>query len=62
MDAKALEKAREKTRAYLLENGEIGVSDMRDLLGATRKYLIPLLEYFDAIRFTARKGDKRVLR
>jgi selenocysteine-specific elongation factor len=30
-------------------------------LGVSRKYSIPLLEHFDAIRFTRRVGDRRVL-
>jgi selenocysteine-specific elongation factor len=36
-------------------------SAIRDALGTTRKYVIPLLEHFDAIRFTARQGDNRVI-
>ncbi|NOY52702.1 MAG: selenocysteine-specific translation elongation factor [Deltaproteobacteria bacterium] len=62
MDTKALEAGREKVRAVLEGEGEISVAGMRELLGLTRKYLIPLLEYFDGIGFTARKGDVRVLR
>lgn len=34
-------------------------SDMRDRLGTTRKYIIPLLEHFDSIQFTVRRGDER---
>ncbi|HDM25179.1 MAG TPA: hypothetical protein ENG24_01090, partial [Thermoplasmatales archaeon] len=30
--------------------------------GASRKYNIPLLEYFDAIKLTIRLKDKRILR
>lgn len=62
MDTKALHQGKEKVRVYLEKEGEISVAGMRDLLGLTRKYLIPLLEYFDGIGFTARKGDMRVLR
>ena len=35
---------------------------MKDLLGVSRKYAIPLMEYFDGQRVTQRVGDKRVLR
>jgi len=35
---------------------------MKDLLGISRKYAIPLMEYFDGQRVTQRVGDKRVLR
>jgi len=34
-------------------------SDLRDHLATTRKYLIPLLEYADARRWTVRDGDLR---
>jgi selenocysteine-specific elongation factor len=33
----------------------------RDATGSSRKYAIPLLEYFDSIRFTRRTGDDRVI-
>ena len=33
-----------------------------DLLGISRKYAIPLMEYFDAQRITVRQGERRVLR
>lgn len=37
-------------------------SEIRDALGTSRKYVIPLLEHFDAVRFTLRVGDNRVVR
>ena len=37
------------------------VSDASSLLGISRKYCIPLLEYFDGVRYTRRVGDRRVL-
>jgi selenocysteine-specific elongation factor len=37
----------------------LGVGAFRDLLGLTRKNLIPLLEYFDRVRKTRRAGDVR---
>lgn len=36
-------------------------AEFRDLIGSSRKYVIPLLEYLDANRFTMRQGDLRVL-
>ena len=42
--------------------GSIHIPDLRDDLNTSRKYLIPLLEYFDAERLTVRHGDQRVLR
>lgn len=35
--------------------------DAGEALGVSRKYSIPLLEHLDAIRFTRRVGDRRVL-
>jgi hypothetical protein len=32
------------------------------LIGTSRKYAVPLLEYFDAIGVTIRAGDLRVLK
>ncbi len=37
------------------------VSQMRELLGTTRKYAVPLAEYLDKIGFTRRSGDLRSL-
>lgn len=36
-------------------------SEVRDRLKTTRKYVIPLLEYFDSVRFTLRQGEARIL-
>ncbi len=47
---------------YLGANGEIGVSAFRDLAGTTRKYAVPLLNYFDGRGVTVRAGDVRVLK
>lgn len=37
-------------------------AEFRDLLGSSRKYVIPLLEYLDSHRITLRNGDQRFLR
>jgi len=47
---------------HLEEKGEIRAGDFKTLSRTTRKYTIPLLEYFDRIRLTLRVGDHRVLR
>jgi selenocysteine-specific elongation factor len=60
--ATALEAIQEKLIAMLRERKEIGPGDVKDLLGISRKYAIPLLEFFDARRVTARVGERRVLR
>jgi len=60
--ARALETIQDKLVALLRERKEIGPGDIKDLLGISRKYAIPLLEYFDGRRVTARVGERRVLR
>lgn len=52
--------AREKVAGYLREKGEITVGEVRDLLHTSRKYALPLLEYFDREKVTRRVGDKRL--
>lgn len=47
---------------YLRENGEIDAQGFKELSGLSRKFSIPLLEYFDRSKVTLRIGDKRVLR
>jgi selenocysteine-specific elongation factor len=47
---------------FLREHREITPLEFKDLLGISRKYAIPLLEYFDGQKITIRVGDKRVLR
>ncbi|MBA4067804.1 MAG: selenocysteine-specific translation elongation factor [Isosphaera sp.] len=37
------------------------VAEVRDLLGTTRKYAVPLCEYLDRVGLTKRDGDLRVL-
>ncbi|MEQ8764482.1 MAG: selenocysteine-specific translation elongation factor [Planctomycetota bacterium] len=44
------------------EGGQVDIPKLRDALQTTRKYLIPLLEYFDRQGITRRIGDRRVLR
>ena len=48
--------------ALLREKKEIGPADFKDLFGVSRKYAIPLMEYFDTQRVTVRVGERRVLR
>jgi selenocysteine-specific elongation factor len=41
---------------------DFAVSEVRDLLGATRKYVVPLMEHLDATGVTIRAGNTRRLR
>ena len=47
--------------AAIADEGPLTASRIRELLGTSRKYLIPLLEHLDATGFTKRSGDARVL-
>ncbi len=42
-------------------NRLVDVTQFKDLAGVSRKYAIPLLEYFDRERVTRRAGDKRIV-
>jgi selenocysteine-specific elongation factor len=47
---------------FLRQRQAITPQEIKDLLGISRKYAIPLLEWLDSRRLTVRMGDKRVLR
>ena len=53
---------REKLVAHLKDKGEITPPEFRELTGLSRKFMIPVLEYFDSEKLTIRVGDKRVAR
>jgi selenocysteine-specific elongation factor len=57
-----LQAAVERVLTFLREHRAITPQEIKDLLGISRKYAIPLLEWLDAQRLTVRVGDKRVLR
>jgi selenocysteine-specific elongation factor len=44
---------------HLREHDSISVSDFRQAVGTTRKFALPLLEYFDGLRISRRRGDDR---
>ncbi len=57
-----LDGLREKLVGHLRDKGEITPPEYRELTGLSRKFLIPLLEYFDGEKVSIRVGDKRLLR
>ena len=60
---RVLEEAKRLVTDFLTRHPELSVGDFRRLIGgASRKYLIPLLEYLDREKVTLRVGDKRILR
>ncbi|HOI17437.1 MAG TPA: SelB C-terminal domain-containing protein, partial [Geobacteraceae bacterium] len=57
-----LEEIRSRLVRYLEEKGEITPPEFREITGLSRKFMMPLLEYFDQEKVTIRVGDKRVAR
>ncbi len=51
-----------KAVADYFDGGEtqLGVPQFKDMVGVTRKYAIPLLEYFDREGTTMRSGNVRL--
>lgn len=60
--AEPIRDLRDKVIGLLKSKGEMAPADFKALTNLSRKYMIPLLEYFDESRLTIRTGDKRVLR
>ena len=60
-DKAAIGSAESALTKYLTEHEGITVAQFRDLVGSSRKYVVPMLEYFDRQRLTRRVGDMRVL-
>jgi selenocysteine-specific elongation factor len=52
---------RDLVKQRIAADGPFTVAEFRDLVGASRKYAVPLLEYLDQTGFTRRQGDVRVL-
>lgn len=50
-----------ETLTAALSGGGLTLSQIRERLGTTRKYAVPLCEYLDRCGFTQRNGDLRVL-
>jgi len=59
----ALDDLVKKLRAHAEQQADraIDVGAFKDLAGISRKYAIPLLEYFDRQRVTRREGERRVI-
>lgn len=62
MHQKVLKKAEEDLRSTLKKKDSITPSQCRELFSSTRKYIIPLLEFFDQTGVTERRESKRFLK
>jgi selenocysteine-specific elongation factor len=58
----ALEGIKKQLVEFIKKHGEITTPQFKELTQASRKYTIPLLEYFDQSKVTIRVGEKRILR
>ena len=58
----AYDDAVSRLRHHLEANRSITVAAARDVLGSSRRYVLPLLEWLDAQKITRRVGDDRILR
>lgn len=61
-DAGAVNDLQNRLVEFLSAQGEISTPQFKKMTGASRKYVIPLIEYFDARNVTIRIGDIRKLR
>jgi selenocysteine-specific elongation factor len=58
----AINTLKKKMVEFLGARGEITTPQFKEMTGVSRKYLIPLAEYFDSTNVTLRVGDVRKLR
>jgi selenocysteine-specific elongation factor len=58
--ARALDAARQRVIDVLAERDSITVADVRDALGSSRKYVVPIVGWLDRTGVTRRRGDDRI--
>ncbi len=58
----AVEKLKGKLIQFLRVHHEITIAQFKEMTKVSRKYVIPLMEYFDNRKITIRVGEKRLLR
>jgi selenocysteine-specific elongation factor len=58
----AVETAQKRLEAHIVEKGKLESVDFKYLVDTTRKYALPLLDYFDRTGFLTRSGNTRYLR
>jgi selenocysteine-specific elongation factor len=61
LTAERAREARTAVRTRIETSGPVTVAEIRDLLGTSRKYAVPLCEWLDATGATRRHGDERIL-
>jgi selenocysteine-specific elongation factor len=58
----SLGQLRKDYKALLVKDGKATPGSFKELTGLSRKYIIPLMEYFDMSKLTVRVEDHRILR
>jgi selenocysteine-specific elongation factor len=58
----SVEELKDRLVDFLRSNTEISTPQFKEMAGVSRKYVIPLIEYFDSNNITIRVGDNRRLR
>ncbi|MGI6488322.1 MAG: selenocysteine-specific translation elongation factor [Syntrophomonadaceae bacterium] len=58
--SEAIERGKQLLQDYFAEQKELTLGEARDIFKSSRRYTLPLMEYYDRIRFTKRLGDIRV--
>ncbi len=58
--AAAIDAARALVIRALADRGSVTIADARDVLGSTRKYVVPIMGRMDAEGVTRRRGDNRI--
>ncbi len=62
LSGEVVEEARLAVASNCEKNGHLEIPELRDALGTTRKFLIPILEQFDTEGLTMRQAGRRVLK
>ncbi len=60
--ASAVEELKNRLVRFLSDKGKIDTPEFKKMTNVSRKYTIPLIEYFDSQKITIRVGDVRKLR
>ena len=58
--SEAVERGKQLLEDYFAGQKELTLGEARDIFKSSRRYTLPLMEYYDRIRFTKRLGDIRV--
>ncbi|HEY5077826.1 MAG TPA: SelB C-terminal domain-containing protein, partial [Acidimicrobiia bacterium] len=56
----ALDEARDRIARVVVEREAVTIADLRDVLGTSRKYILPIVNRMDAEGVTWRRGDLRI--